>query len=191
MEPGRRLKSVMKILGLPDLEEHTKEKRGERVVEGRRRAYVARRDRALRRFLKRLRMKAAGESWTEHQFPGELGRFKHTRNEMKRRFRQKLSRMAYLRWGLIEPRLGTGHKVAGYELWALRMNFIAQGWDPSTGHIDESGVPPGRWDLDESEWLQMWKGWPQDIRKEWRIQRVNDSPHFTLSDITITPRKGG
>ena len=164
------------ILGLPSLEEHETDLHGERVSEGMRAQSKLRVARTLRNLKTR-----------QLRWKGERGRYQHTRNERKRRFRKKLDKMAYLNWGLLEPVKGAGHKVAAYELWALRMNFISLGWNPSTGSLDNE-VPSGRWDLDEPDWLHLWAGWPEDLRLQYRVERVSKTSEFSKENLTITKR---
>ena len=172
------------IIGLGTIEQAEAKKMGERVSEGKRKAKALRDKRHLQYLKDKATAKIQGISWYQKMWPGIMGRYRHTRNEMKARFRKKLNKLAYLRWGIIEPRKGQGHFARIHSDWQIVMNLIAIGWNPTSGAIDES-VPPGRWDLDEEDWEELWRGWTPELFAQYAIERASPDDHFSLDTITI------
>lgn len=175
------------IVGLPSIEEAERDKHSERVSEGIRRSRNRKQTRRLQYLRDKVAARVQGKSWYEVTWPGLEGRYRHTRNEMKRRFRKALNKMAYLRWGIIEPRKGTGHKSKTHDEWQCKMNFIAQGWNPSDGSLSEE-VPSGRWDLDETDWANLWRGWTVKMASEYGAYRVDPKGNFEVSNMTLAKK---
>lgn len=67
------------------------------------------------------------------------------------------------------------------------MNFIAQGWNPSDGSLSEE-VPSGRWDLDEADWANLWRGWTVEMAAEYGAYRVDPKGNFEVSNMTLAKK---
>jgi hypothetical protein len=171
------------VFGIPDIKEHEGKIRSREIRLGldiRKRRRQARR---MEYWKERVRTIASGTSWSAKKHPGLRGLLKRRLLQRKRAFRGKLNKLAHLRWGIIEPVKGTGHKAKTHEEWECKMNFVAQGWDPTTGGHFE--VPPGRWDLDAEEYFGLFRGWPREVAEQYMVERKDPKGPFSLENIEI------
>ena len=163
-------------LGLGDFHTHLTENHRRIVSEGMRRWHKERMDREAGYRLKCRLLEESGSSWKEHTWPGEVGRYCHTRNELKFRYRKYLARRAYLDYGVLEPPRHKGHRGKLHRSWEVQMNWLSLHY------------PRGRWDLSEDEWVGLFVGWPEWLRLQYRVTRKDLKGPYSLANIWVSLR---